>query len=32
MIVRRLHKVGELLAMLEEESAPRCEKVRQLLF
>lgn len=31
MIVRRLHKVGELLAVLEEESA-QIREVRQLLF
>jgi len=31
MIVRRLHKVGELLAVLEEESA-QMREVRQLLF
>jgi hypothetical protein len=31
MIVRRLHKVGELLAVLEEESA-QMQEVRQLLF
>jgi len=31
MIVRRLHKVGELLAVLEEESA-QMQQVRQLLF
>jgi Transposase DDE domain len=31
MIIRRLHKVGELLAVLEEESA-QMQKVRQLLF
>jgi len=31
MIVKRLHKVGELLAVLQEE-APEMQKVRQLLF
>jgi hypothetical protein len=31
MIVRRLHKVGELLAVLEEDT-PEMREVRQLLF